>query len=625
MKMLKSCYHHLCSIVPLKAFRFTDLGAIRHAAASDIPDLMVVAGPNGVGKSTLFEELNSSIEGPTRRGRRNDIEVSENAQSVYLSPHRAPAPSDMSATLLTTLTRESARSRLGSSNYNLNSAEAPDVLRYGTNRRTRKAADFAPFFELKKRLAQLEFDRGQLMADLYDEQGSIPEGAIPNLGQPLKEGIDAVLPGIEYEGVKQTDERDYRIQFNDRSGDQVEFDDLSSGEKDAISLIFNLVEKKIESRINQVQSEEESREDLVVIIDSPEAYLHPAMQERFLNFVQEEIASAKSADFNSSLQVLMCTHSQTIIQNISDNNLYFLLYQDQREENQLVPAQGISLDTLESITGELGVTALSSGNPIVLVEGDSDREILRKLFPEIRDEFEILPMGGKGKIINFSNSFNQVVPELYSKGIFLFAVLDGDRDLDIDSQYTDFVHQLSVTCIENHLLDAEALYKALEMTTGESRLNQEGITNPDDVQAYIAELVESDSFQEKEIKTRLNERLRINVYINNLEQFTTDAISKQIDKVAETKKNRTESIIDEVRGNVSTAVSDREYSRLNGKEILSMLANKFDLQKEVLARVTAEIIESSDSQPDALSEALNEISQTIESHTSSELLDTVEG
>ena len=608
--------------MPLRKFSLNDVGAIRSAECSDVPELMVVAGPNGVGKSTMFEEVSKAIES-SRRSEAN-IEVDEETKSVYLSPHRAPAPSDMSASLLSSLGRESARSRLGSLRYNINSNEVPNVLQYSDNTRSRKSADFAPYFELKKRLAQLEFDRGQLMAEIYDEQGSIPEGAVPDFGEPLKKGIDAVLPGLEYKGVRQTDDHDYDIQFNDRSGSVIEFDDLSSGEKDSISLIFNLVEKKIESRIDSIRGEEPSQEDLVVIIDSPEAYLHPAMQERFLSFVQDELESTGSHDSTSTLQVLMCTHSQTIIQNISDESLYFLLYQDQREDNQLVSAEGISIETLESITGELGVTALSAGNPIVLVEGRSDREVLRKLFPEKREEIEILPMGGKGKIISFSNSFNKIVPELYSKGIYLFAIVDRDRDIDIDDRYSDFVHQLSVTCIENHLLDTDALFEALETLVSEEELEARGLSAPSDIESLIADIVETDKFREQEIKTRLNEQLRINIHINDFDEVTGETVSERIDAVTSTKKERISELIGDTRDDVSESITNQNYGRLNGKIIVTQMASEFDLQSDVLVRTTAKIVGSNDSQPESLTAIFEEITDTVDDTTPASLIETIE-
>lgn len=608
--------------MPLQEFSLQDVGAIRSAECSSVPELMVVAGPNGVGKSTMFEEINKEIG--TNRPSEARIEADEETKSVYLSPHRAPVPSDMSASLLSSLDRESSRSRLGSVQYNLDSNDLPGLLRYSGNMRSRKRADFAPYFELKKRLAQLEFDRAQIMAEIYDEQGSIPEGAVPDFGKPLKKGVDAVLPGLEYDGVRKTEDSDYHIQFNDRSGSEIEFDDLSSGEKDAISLIFNLVEKKIESEIDAIRGNESSQEDLVVIIDSPEAYLHPAMQERFINFVQDEIESTSSQSNPSTLQVLMCTHSQTIIQNVANESLYFLLYQDQREDNQLVSAEGISIEALESITGELGVTALSAGNPIVLVEGKSDRDVLRKLFPEKKEDIEILPMGGKGKIISFSHSFNKIVPELYPKGIYLFAIVDRDRDIDIDDQYRDFVHQLSVTCIENHLLDSDALFEALTTLASETELETAGLSDPSDVDSLIADIVDTDEFREQEIKTRLNEQLRVHIRTDGLEEVTAEAVTERIDEVASTKKERVADMIDDTREDVSESIANQEYGRLNGKTIMAQLANEFSLQANVLRRTTAKTIGSNGSQPESLREILDEITHTVDSTTPASLLERIE-
>lgn len=607
----------------LRRFSIKDTGAIRKAECSDIPKLMIVAGPNGVGKSTLFEQINTELQSRRISGT-IEVESPNMIQSVYLSPHRAPAPGDMSASLLSSLGRESSRERLGSANYNLNSSGVPSVIRYNNNKRSRKRADFAPFFELKKRLAQLEFDRGQLLADMYDEQGKIPEGSFPDLGEPLKEGINSVLPGIEYQGVKQTDDREYEILFNDRSGSSVEFDDLSSGEKDAIALIFNLVEKKIESKISSVRDDSPPQEDLVVLIDSPEAYLHPAMQERFLDFVLKEIETTQ--DEESGLQVLMCTHSQSIIQNVSEEYLYFLLYQDQRQDNQLVSAEGISLETINAITGEIGTTALSSGNPLVLVEGKTDREVLRKLYPEMVNKVEILPMGGKGEIMNFSNAFNKIVPELYRKGIFFFAIVDRDRDLNIDSPYAGFVHPLSATCMENHLLDNKALFESLNTIASGEKLQEEGIEAPEDIESLLEKVIESKQFKEKEIRTRLNEKLRFQIHVDQFEDITDEtAIKQHIDEVSNTKKERVADQIEQVQATVSDAIENRSYDRLNGKYILSYISEIFGLRVNVLRRITADMIATEGVQPEPLTETMNEIVQTVErSTTSATLLDNIE-
>ena len=321
--------------MPLTDFSIQNEGGLQNVECSDVPQLMVIAGPNGVGKSTLLEEISSQL---TQRGQRN-ITVEGDVETIYFSPHRAPSPSTMSASVLTTLQNRSSREMLGDQHYGLNSSNSdlPDQLRRGQNR-SRHRADFAPYFEVKKRLAQFEYQKGNILSDVYDERGEVPPNYVPDFNEPLKSAIEFVLPGIEYQGVK-IEENDYRITFENRTGEQVKFDHLSSGEKDSIAMIFLLVEKQIENLVSEVREAEPEEEDLVVLIDSPESHLHPAMQSRFFNYLKDILKSSEGE--NLSLQVLLCTHSRRILDNCDMENIYFLMFSDQRPDNQLVHVDGI--------------------------------------------------------------------------------------------------------------------------------------------------------------------------------------------------------------------------------------------------------------------------------------------
>jgi predicted ATP-dependent endonuclease of OLD family len=606
--------------MPLEQFSIQDNDALRRAACENVPDIMVVAGPNGVGKSTLFNAIHRDLQRPSRN---SSVTAPDDIQSLYFGPHRTPAPTDIDASLIAELGGDSSRSQLSRSSYNRSgSSSIPDIVRR-QSRRERIDPDPAPYFELKKRLSQLEFDRAQLIKDLYDRRGKLGGDDVPQIGGPLSTAIDAVLPGINYEGVSKNDKNIYEIQFNDRSGATVGFDSLSSGERDAIALLFNLVEPEIESIIAEARNESTNDEDIVALIDSPEAYLHPAMQERFLNFVKQYITRVNQEDSDNHLQVILCTHSQMMLQNADEDELFFLLYQDQREGNQLTSAADVSLDTLESVTGQIGITALSAGNPILLVEGSSDREFLRRFFPDLCEEIEILPMGGKGKIIDFSTAFNQLVPELTNEGIFISALVDRDRDLDIDDEYAQFVKQLEVSCMENYLLDTRCLWDAIQQLTSENIRDEVGLDSPADVDDLLSRIVSTEEFQQQEIKTRLNERLRINVSVRHLDSLDEDSVKSQIEEVAETKKDRVESNIAEVREAVSDAAGEGNYDVLSGKNILKRVASRVGIDDhETLSRVTASYMQELELQPELPKSTLQGLREkTDEPHAAQNILD----
>ncbi|AUX08933.1 hypothetical protein AArcSl_1302 [Halalkaliarchaeum desulfuricum] len=564
---------------------------------------MIIAGPNGVGKSTLLDELDEYI-----KRNRDSVETSGDVDAVYLSPHRAPISSDLNATALTSLERTSSRDSLSKRRYKLSPSSLPNEVRR-QNKRNRYEADFAPYFEVKKRLAQFEFDKGQLLTDIYEEKNEVPPNYLPDIGQPLKSAIDAVLPGIEYLGVKQ-DGQKYKIKFTDKSGAEIEFDELSSGEKDAISILFLIVERQTEELFNQARGEEGEKEDLVMLIDSPGAYLHPAMQERFLNFLETTLQD--TVNEKVSLQVIICTHSRTILENADKDIIYFLLYQDQRDDNQLVSAENISTNELDRVFGELGMTALSSGNPLILVEGKSDREYLRKLYPDFTDRVEIIPLGGKDNIIGLDQAFNKIIPELYSSGVYIFAIVDRDRDFSIEEKYSQFIHPIPVTCIENFLLDSGAIYDALDVLAGDELLKENGCNSPEDIQDLLGKIITRESYKQREIRKRLNEELSFYVGTNDIDELNEENIKTRIDEVTEKKKERVSNSISDVKQSVEESAKSKDLNKLNGKFILGEISSEFGVTQDKLGRAIAVNLERKNNQPDDLTEIVDEIREILD-------------
>lgn len=589
--------------MPLASFSIQNEGGLQNAECSDVPQLMVIAGPNGVGKSTLLEGLNTRL---SQRGH-HEVTVTEDVEAIYFSPHRVPSSSTVNASILTSLQNRSSRELLGERNYNLNSrnSDLPSQLRGGQNR-SRNTADFAPYYEVKKRLAQFEYQRGDILSDIYDERGEVPEGYIPDFNAPLKSAIESVLPGIEYRGVE-IENNNYWIRFENRSGEQVQFNQLSSGEKDAIAMLFLLVEKQIENLVSEVRETEPEEENLVVLIDSPETHLHPAMQSRFFNYLQDIMKSSVGENLN--LQVLICTHSQMILNDCDMGNIYFLMYSDQRPDNQLVHADRVERSILDEALGDLGISALSAGKPILLVEGKMDRDILTRLCPQIDIHFEITPIGGKQRVQNVSRIFSDLSQELSAMDIDVFGIVDRDRE-NIGQNATP-CYTLPKTCIENFLLNEDALYESIAVLAGNSAISQRGIENSDDIRDLIVNIINSQQFRAEEVKKRLNENLRFQINVNRLDNLSIAEIEDEIDDVVATKKNRIRTQLQEVEESVDNAIENNELRNLDGKLILSHISAEFDLPKEQLKRVVADKINQEYEIPDGLNTIISDLFDSV--------------
>ena len=586
----------------LDGFSVQNVGGIETANCDDIPQLMVIAGPNGVGKSTLLENINTEVN---QDG--SDVEASNDTDIIYFSPHRAPNPGTLSASALSSLPNQSARGLLGGSDYQLggDNSDIPNDLRHGYTRK-RDQADYAPYFEVKKRLAQFEYQKGNILSEVYEELNEVPQGHIPDFDKPLQSGIEAVLPGVKYEGVELVD-NEFQIIFRNRTGDNIGFDELSSGEKDAITMLFLLLEKQIENLVAEVRETEPEEEELVVLIDSPESHLHPAMQDRFFNYLQDVLESSQGENLN--LQVILSTHSQSILNNSSMSNLYLLMYADQRGGNQLVHADGIERGILNEFLGDLGVSALSAGKPLLLVEGKTDKDIFTRLNPDLDVHFEITPMGGKGDVQNANETFSELSAELSPLGIDVFSIVDSDRN-DVDDPSGPF-YPLPRTCLENFLLGPDVLYDGLSTLVPYETLRSEDIQSSDDVDDLISNLIEQESFRTREIKTRLSENMAFYVNLGHMDEISVERIESEIDDVTSTKKERIRDQLSDVERSVDQAIESRELDNLNGKIIFSGIASEFDMKPGPLKRVVAEKMNNGYDIPSDLDSILSDLFESI--------------
>jgi len=114
--------------------------------------------------------------------------------------------------------------------------------------------------------------------------------------------------------VDDTDRDNEKVTFKNKSGKEFDIDNLSTGEKTLLSKVLYLYFKDIKNRI--------------ILIDEPELSLHPAWQNRVLklyeNFAKE-----------NNCQIIIATHSPHIIGSAKNEYLRFLI----EENNKIVVKQ----------------------------------------------------------------------------------------------------------------------------------------------------------------------------------------------------------------------------------------------------------------------------------------------
>ena len=212
--------------------------------------------------------------------------------------------------------------------------------------------------------------------------------------------------------------------------------------------------------------------------------------------------------------------------------------------------------------------------------------------PNVEQKFTLLPIGGKGKVLNFIKTFNEILPELTLAGFRIFAILDRDRKKESEAcDDLGIIFYWPVACIENLLLlDNEAIYRALEVVAGANVLTSKGISGPEQIEKLIDEILVDPELVVEEIKKRFgDEIITFRCSLRDSKELSVETIRETIEKQVKIKLERITNDFKKCEREVQEILSDRirALMELNGKLILGKIAQKFGVEREVLARAIA--------------------------------------
>ncbi len=594
----------------ISGFEIKNTGVIKNTKCSDIHSVLIIAGPNGVGKSTILENLFTSINGS---GSPNClIEMDTIPEPVYIPPHRMPFPGPFHKSIPFFTAPRTFSNALSKSTYWKGFDVSVPDLHYIFNNpptRSRLNPDVAMFFEVKVKLTSFDNEFNRIVTETYKKNREIARDSIPEIYTPFKKAISTLLPGIRFKDVIINGDH-YQINFINKSNDIVEFDSLSSGEKDLIAMTFPVVEIQMNTIIQNLKGIPAKQNNLLLLLDSPETHLHSSLQINLLNYIRTAIEDGEKLGLK--LQVIMATHSQTIIESVDPDELLLMQFATTDSKNQLINTKQLDKDELKNILGNLGLSALSTGKILLLVEGETDKDILRILFPDIEEKITLISLGGKGKILRLIDSFDKVIKTLVQRGIEIFAVLDRDRNTeDLLRTKSDETQKrikvLSSVCLENYLLNYKAIYEELIVSVSRSILEKKHIRSEQDISTVIIDIVNKNEFLAKELRLRFSEELSFNMKTIDIE-LTAEAISNKMEQILQTKKERINIMLENEKKTILNAIENKSFQDLNGKLLFSDLAAEFGLDSEVFIKHVAAKIISLSPRPDDLAS----LSRTLE-------------
>jgi ABC-type branched-subunit amino acid transport system ATPase component len=509
---------------------------------------MVIAGPNGVGKSTLLHAMQQRV----------GAVLDEGTAVIYQPPHRA-------------IRRQSVRRRfLGGPIRSLfdffSALDLPGVegLSIPSPSRAPDSVDEAGS-TIKYVLGGIENRRQTALALLVDrsaETGLPVQGRdLPDVYAPLRRLTQRLLPHLEFSRIDFANEDDIRCVF--RRSDAVEeneldLDDLSSGEKTVFTLFLPMIEQDLNRLMTELSPSEALRgePDRLVLIDEPEQHLHPDLVTRVLAYIREEAA-------RGGLQFILATHSPTLVDQALDDELYVMGFPRTSADNQLrrIATNEDRLETLRLLAGN--TYFLTTGRSIVCVEGTRDSDtrptdvgLLGVLHPRAT-RYTVVPAGGKGNVIRVVQELRENLPA--DLGLRVYGLVDSDRA----ESAPHGIIAWPVASVENLLLDEQSIAQAV------SRLS-DGIALPtaEEIRALFEEC--GKEARDDEIRLRVGDSLGVRTV--RLAGVSVDDVAAQIEAESialQRSREEIEGAVSRAVSAVDDAIADGSYiQKFRGKHLL---------------------------------------------------------
>jgi hypothetical protein len=388
--------------------------------------------------------------------------------------------------------------------------------------------------------------------------------------------FEHLLVGKKLVGLEVSNRGPVTVLIKDTTTDKVyDIDRMSSGEKGLI-LQFFLMRRSL-------------TEGGFILLDEPELHLNPAICKRLVSFIVDHVITPARA------QALICTHSPEVLADAFDRadcRLFHLrsgtdlsrVYKEDKEQ---------IFEALQRLGASTSDVLFSKGT--LFVEGPHDIDVLEEGFPARVSGYKIKQLRGRQELEKEIETLQAAEREskLTEHQYFLF---DRDRrPLKISSSTLVRVHQWDRYCLENFLLDGDAILDAFgegcAKTPPSSRGESSGLLKqlaleqihavaareiyqqfePDNPGLRPAEINASDSFEE--IGRILHARLlRIQQQISGLSESEwikkfvelCDAKAKELSTVWEEKwMNECDGkrVISAVHKHCAATISLREFKR----------------------------------------------------------------
>jgi predicted ATPase len=438
---------------------------IEKFTADNLSNIVVIAGPNGVGKTRLIASILETLRQPgSHPGRRLLVRAtSEGERLAWGQDTLDTAVHAQAQKLRATLQRNRRRGKWESSAYHIDSQRQVTQLKpfnwswsFTDPSAEEVGWDFAfhglanryqdTIHSIRRMLGHHRTAIARRALELQRAGARQMDLDFPDPFEPFQRAFALLLAPKQLAAMElDWDEPRYTL-----NGQVLDLHTLSSGEREVFTIVMDLV-------LHQP-------EDCVIFFDEPELHLHPELSFRLLKTLQT---------IGARNQFVLCTHSADVISGSLEHSVVFIRPPRGGENQGIAVKPGDeSVRALKELGQSLGVISL--GRKIVLIEGNErsiDRDTYGAITQATFPELVLAPSGSR----QTSLSFAKVVEEVLDRtlwGIEFFMLADRDTSLpearlaDLEANAQGRLRFLPRLHIENYFLDGATIALAFQDLVG---------------------------------------------------------------------------------------------------------------------------------------------------------------
>lgn len=468
----------------LKSYVIHDYPPIKQFEVTDLADVVVLAGPNGVGKTSLLTNLLNLFQNPGGMPNASAVVEATSSEERAAWGHATLSTSapEQAQILRAFLQRNQKRGQLRSGLINFDSARQLEQIQpyaFSWNFGDPFSEDVSWVHSFQPTKGRFHDTIHSMHRKLRSQKENIAQKALAlrasgqesmalDFRDPLEKFYQAftkLLPGRSLEPL---DEQSQTIRY--RVGNAVlPLTSLSSGEKEVVTIVFDFLLR--------------DPHDCIIVFDEPELHLHPELSYRLLRTLR---------DVGERNQFIFSTHSPDIITASLDHSVVFVAPPNAARPNQAVQLRedDESTQVLHLIGQSIGVVSL--GKKIVLIEGTNaslDKQTYGSIVGSQFPELVLVPAGGKESIGSFAKAFETVLNKTVW-GVDFFMLCDGDTSAGSaqDTPADGRLRRLPRYHIENYFLDERVLARVFE-ALGEP--SDSWLRDPAKIRAEVRKLAQS--------------------------------------------------------------------------------------------------------------------------------------